>query len=111
MTANLLLHNYYYRYRQKRQLVKALVESLNYTQAKTDLEASILEQETFYPNMEITRDFNFGENIMQKHALAHLNTVIDDNDPPYLDRSTQETKHQSDIVKDTLDRIPKQDYS
>ena len=111
MTANLLLHNYYYRYRQKRQLIKTLVEAENYAQSKTDLETDIAEQESFYPDIQNSLDFNYGENILLKHALTHLDTVIDDNDPTYVNRTTQETKNQSDIVKEALDATPLNDYT
>lgn len=44
-----------------------------------------------------------------KHALNHLNAVINKNDPSYIDGNGQ-VKRQSDIVKNSLQEIPDQSY-
>lgn len=112
---NLIIHEYYYRYRERRQLIKnQLVDIGNYTEAKTQLENTIAEHNQKYPT-EVTdtrKDFNYGEKIMMNHALNHLNAVIDQNDPSFInsdDGST--TGHQSDIVKEALLHVPKSDYT
>lgn len=105
----IILHNYYYRYRTVRKdVVKPLVDSTNYNTAKTVLENAIQEQNIFYPNMDIKKDFNYGEKIMMEHAKRHLDAVIDKNDPEFLDNGI--IKHQSDIVKSALLQTPKTEY-
>jgi hypothetical protein len=107
---NIYLHNYYYRYSEQRKQAKNLVDSANYTQAKTKLVDAITEHITLYPDSDTKRDFNFGEKIIMQHALNHLNTVIDLSDPIYFDSIALGTKHQSDIVKDSLLMTPKLQY-
>lgn len=107
---NLLLHNNYYRYREKRKQIKIVVDTGDYPTAKTQLEAAITEYENKYSGSE-RRDFNYGEKLMMNHAKKHLDTVIIINDPPFVESTTGETRHQSDIVKEALLQIPKQDYS
>lgn len=109
---NLLLHNYYYRYREKRLLIKnQLVDTGNYEEARTQLQATISEHELKFPAAETRKDFNYGEQIMMEHALRHLNAVIDRDDPEYFDTQIGQIKHQSDIVKEALERVPKSDYN
>jgi hypothetical protein len=104
---NLLVHNYYYRYREKRKQIKEqLIDTENYEEAKTRLEEAITEHETKYPVLQ--RDFNYGERLVMDHALRHLNTVIGQNDPGFTDNG--QIKHQSDIVKEVLLQNPKSDY-
>ena len=107
---NLIIHEYYYRYREKRKLIKnQLVDIGNYQTAKTQLENALTEHLTKFPTADTRRDFNYGEKIMVNHALAHLNTVIEQNDPEFFDNGV--IKHQSDIVKEALLQNPKTDYS
>ena len=107
---NHLLYSYYYRFREHRKQTKILVDSGNYQEAKTKLEAAIAEHENKYSE-STKRDFNYGEKLMMNHAKRHLDTVIDKNDPPFVESTTGETKHQSDTVKEALLQTPKQDYS
>ena len=102
-----LYYQYYYRYREKRKQVKNLVDSNNNVGAKTMLESAITEHNSFYNNGK--KDFNYGEKLMMDHAQRHLDTVINQNDPEFFDNGI--VKHQSDIVKDALLRVPKSDYS
>jgi len=105
----LLVFEYYYnRYRQQRQNCKALVDSSNYITARTQLQNMIAEHQQKYPDSDTKKDFNYGEKLMIQHALNHLNSVIDRNDPPFGDNGV--IKHQSDIVKESLLQIPKQQY-
>ena len=106
---NLLLHNNYYRYREKRKQIKIVVDTGDYPTAKTQLEAAITEYENKYSGSE-RRDFNYGEKLMMNHAKSHLDAIIDQNDPSFIDSATGETKHQSDIVKEALLQTPKQSY-
>ena len=107
---SILLHEYYYRFKEHRKQAKTLVDNQDYTLALSKLTAAIQEHETKYPDSDTRRDFNFGEKIMMKHAKNHLEAVIDHNDPSYMDGDGN-IKHQSDIVKEALERVPKQDYS
>lgn len=102
MTTSLILYQYYYRYKQFRKNIKTLVDSLDYTEAQTELETRIAEQQNFYGLSLSNSEFNALENSEMIHANTHLDAVIDQNDPPYIDTDTQQTKHQSDIVKDSL---------
>lgn len=111
MTANLFIHEYYYRYRQYRKQIKDIVDNQNYIDARNQLNAAIAEQQTKFPDMDTRRDFNFGEKIMMVHAKNHLDTVIEDNDPPFLNYKTGTIEHNSDTVKSALLRVPKSDYS
>jgi hypothetical protein len=108
-----LVYGYYYRYRSVRKdKIKPLVDSENYVQAKTELENALTEHTTYYGSTPDTKkDFNYGEKITLQHSLAHLNVVIDQNDPGFIDSETGQTKHQSDIVKSALLHVPKSDYS
>ena len=109
---SILIHEYFYRYRQQRKLVKDIVDIGNYQAAKTKLETTIAEFDTKYPVLNLNKkDFNYGEKLMMNHAKRHLDTVIDKNDPPFVESTTGETKHQSDIVKEALLQTPKQDYT
>lgn len=113
MTANLFIHEYYYRYRQYRKQIKDIVDAANYIDARNQLNAAIAEHEAKYPFeefLEQKRDFNFGERSLMVHANNHLNTVIDDNDPAYLDIDNT-IKHHSDIVRQELLAVPKPDYN
>ena len=109
MTTSLLVYNYYYRYREHRKQTKVLVDAAEYVEAKTKLEAAIAEYNNKYSGSE-RRDFNYGEKLMMNHAKSHLDAIIDQNDPSFIDSATGETKHQSDIVKEALLQTPKQSY-
>lgn len=108
---NLVIFNYYYRYRQSRKLIKDLVDISDYTQAKSKLDSIMQEHNQKYSSeiLESRKDFNYGERIMLQHSLNHLNAVIDKNDPEFFENGI--LKHQSDIVKEGLVREPKQDYT
>lgn len=106
---NYLLYNYYYRYRQLRKNTKAVVDTEDYVQAQTELNNIIAEHETKYPDSGTKLDFNYGEKIMMDHAKRHLGAVIDQDDPGFFDNGV--LSHQSDIVKEALLQVPKQDYS
>ena len=106
-----MLHEYYYRYRQQRKLVKDIVDVGNYQAAKTKLETTIAEFDIKYPAVLNKRDFNYGEKLIMNHANRHLDTVIDKNDPPFVESTTGEIQNQSDIVKEVLLQTPKKDYS
>ena len=108
---NYLLYNYYYRYRQLRKNIKDIVDTENYVEARNQLESAIAEQSNFYPNIDIKKDFNYGEKLMMDHADRHLGAVIDQEDPEFIDSQTGQIKHQSDIVKDSLLYTPKQNYA
>jgi hypothetical protein len=85
---------------------------INANVVKTDLEKLIAEHDEIYPpaQLETKRDYYYGEMLMLNHARNHLNVVIDKNDPEFIDNNGN-IKHQSDIVKEALQRIPKTDYS
>ena len=103
---NIFYYSYFYRYREKRKQIKAVVD-IDFVAAKNMLDAAIAEHISFFPNLK--KDFNYGERLMMEHANRHLETVIDKNDPAYDDNGI--IKHQSDIVKEALLRVPKTDYS
>ena len=79
---NHLLYSYYYRFREHRKQVKILVDSEDYQEARDKLEAAITEHENKYSE-STKRDFNYGERLMMDHSKDHLDTVIDNNDPPF----------------------------
>ena len=106
---NLLLHNYYYRYRGQRKLVRDIIVGTgDFVGAKTKLDSVIIEYNSKYSGSD-KKDFNYGEKIMLIHARDHLNAVIDKNDPGFFDNGV--LKHHSDIVKEGLLRVPKSDYT
>lgn len=105
------MHILYYRYSSiRKDVVKPLVDNSQYQTAKTQLEDAITEHNNFFPDLNTQRNFNFGEKIIMEHAKNHLDSVISDIDPPFIDSDGQ-IKHQSDIVKEALVYTPKQDYS
>lgn len=112
---DLLLYGYYYRYRELRKQCKNLVDSLLYSEAKTKLDSAVAEHTAKYGDtktMKLSRpDFNYGERLMLEHAKAHLDVVIDKNDPSFLYQDGTTIGHHSDIVKEALQRVPKSDYS
>lgn len=106
----IIVYQYFFRYKAiRKDVVKPLVDATDYNTAKTKLENSIQEQTSFYPNMDVKKDFNYGEKIMMEHAKRHLDAVIDKNDPAFNESGI--IKHQSDIVKSALLQTPKTDYS
>jgi hypothetical protein len=117
LLTDLLLYGYYYRYRELRKQVKALVDVADYIEAKVDLDAALVEHLAKYGDLpEQRRDFNYGERIAMQHAKNHLDTaVIDQGDPSFIidlmDGSPTTTGHHSDIVKEALLHVPKTDYS
>lgn len=108
---NIIIYDKYHKYREKRNSIKNnFVDSAQYETAKSELENSLTELNNIYPNIDNIKDFNYGEKIIMKHALNHLNAVINKDDPSFIDGNGQ-LKHQSDIVKESLLRQPKSDYS
>lgn len=97
-------------YEAYRSRIKNIVDTANYNTAKTELENVITEHDTWLGQLGNPLNRIYGENIMMKHALRHLNTVIDKSDPEFMDENGN-IKHQSDIVKEALLREPKTDYS
>lgn len=107
-----VLQNHHNGYRLRKENIKRKVDLQNYQTAKTELENTITEQESSYSYTFINKKKEYGENIILKHALNHLNEVIDKEDPSFIDTSNNgEIKHHSDIVKDALLREPKSDYT
>jgi hypothetical protein len=99
------------RYINIRTQIKTLVDNKDYQTAKTTIQNILNEINNRYPDADTTKGIIYGEKITIRHALNHLNAVIDKNDPSFIDFSNGEVKHQSDIVKDTLLYTPKMDYS
>lgn len=89
-----------------------MVDAASYTDARNRLNTAVAEHESKYsPEFLQSRlDFNFGENIMMRHAKRHLDIAITDNDPPFIDGDGS-IKHQTDIVKNALLQVPKTNYS
>lgn len=100
---NILIHEYYYRYRQFRKNIKNTVDSANYVQARTELTNLITEHESKFPDSDSTKDFNWGEKIMMTHAKRHVDAILTQDVSGYLDIHI-------DTVKDALVRVPKSDY-
>ncbi len=99
-------------YSLQKESIKRKVDLQNYETAKTELESTIAEQESSYSYTFINKKKQYGDNIILKHALNHLNEVIDKEDPSFIDTSNNgEIKHHSDIVKEALQREPKSDYT
>ena len=86
MTANIIINNYYYRYRQQRKNCKDLVDANNLQQAKTILQNSIIEHQNTFPNSDTRRDFNWEEKLKMKHALDHL--TVFENHTNLIDQRT-----------------------
>lgn len=95
-------------YEAYRSRIKNIVDTANYNTAKTELENVITEHDTWLGQLGNPLNRIYGENIMMKHALRHLNATIDKNDPEFLDNGI--LKHQSDLVKEGLVREPKSNY-
>jgi type II secretory pathway component HofQ len=112
---NILLHNYYYRYKEQRKQTKDLVENSNYTQARDKLDQVLAEHQTKYPDSDTKKDFNYGEKLIMRQARNHIQeALIDENNPDqyYVDPITNVVtlrKH-SDQIKQILEYIPKINY-
>lgn len=115
MTNFIITYQYYYRYREARKQVKNLVDSADYSGAKIKLDSAIAEHETKYgttQSMKLNRpDFNYGERIAMEHPARHLDAVITQNDPSFVEADGVTLGHHSDIVKQGLLHVPKTDYS
>ena len=115
---NLLIHENYYRYREKRKQIKQnLVDIGDYQTAKSELEAAITEHKTKYPNIMDEgeeEDFNFGERLIMDHALEHLDVITEKGDLEYYvvneGDGTRTKKHQNDLVKSILVQVPPPTY-
>lgn len=107
---NYLYYNYYYRYRELRKQIKTIVDNQSYIEAKTKLETAIAEHQSKFPDSDTRLDFNYGEKIIMNHALAHINTVINNNDPSFINSNDGTIGQHSDIVKSALVYTPKSDY-
>lgn len=72
---NLLVHEYYYRYREHRKQIKNLVQSTNYQEARNRIDAVIAEHDNYMNNRGIANDgisFTSLDNLSLKHASDHL---------------------------------------
>lgn len=77
---NLLLHEYYYRGKSQRQLVKTLIESNDITNAQIKLIAAITEHDNYINSRGITNDgttFTSVDNLSLHHAKDHLDSFQD----------------------------------
>lgn len=105
-----VLQNHHNGFILKKENIKRKVDLENYSNALSELQSNIAELESSYAYTFINKKEKYGEHINLKHAQAHLNTVIDKDDPEFFDNNG-EIKHQSDIVKEALLYQPKRDYT
>jgi hypothetical protein len=114
---NLLVYNYYYRYKQFRKNIKDnLVDAQNYVEARNQLQNIIAEHQSKFPDSDTRRDFNFGEKIIMEHAKRHLNEYVDATEkgvllPPVLKMDGITIETQEEIIKNILLYQGKADYS
>lgn len=97
-------------YDSARAKIKDVVDTEDYLAAKTELDILVQEHATWLTELGNPKNRVYGEQLMLEHALAHLNTVIDMDDPEFINGDGS-TGHQSDIVKQALLQEPKLDYS
>lgn len=80
---NVLLHNYYYRGKSHKQLVKNLIIiDNNINAAKTKLESIITEHDNYISNKGIVNDgnnFTSVDNLQLHHAKEHLDSFVASN--------------------------------
>lgn len=109
---NILLHEYYYRYRQQRKEIKDLLDTNNFEEARTKLNAVLAEHESKYPweSVDARRDFNFGESIILRHAKRHLDHALDVRNSEFQDENGN-IFHLTDKVKRQILDAVKSDYS
>ena len=73
---NLLIHNYYYRAKSYKQLVKTLIQvDNNIEEAKNKLEVAIQEHDNYITARNISREennFTIDDNLSLHHAKDHL---------------------------------------
>ena len=109
---NLLLHNYYYRYKEHRKQLKNNINVDDFTGAKAILDSVVAEHDNKYPlGLMMSRvDFNLGEHFILYHAKRHIDEYILNGDSPYIDKDGN-PKTQKDNILEILELSPKQDYS
>lgn len=76
---NYLLYSYYYKFKQERNNVKALVESNNISEAVDKLNSVITENDNYVTNNQVPLDTdNIGkfDNFSLRHAKFHLQYSI-----------------------------------
>lgn len=76
---NIILHGFYYRYREERKQIKNLVQSENYVDAKNKIDITIIEHDDYIQNRNITNDgnnFTSDDNFSLYHARKHLDGVL-----------------------------------
>jgi hypothetical protein len=106
-----VLQNHHNGFKLKKENIKRKVDLGDYQNSLIELENNISELESSYSYTFPNKKEKYGEHINLKHIEAHLNSVINENDPAYFDSETGTIKHQSDKVKSSLLYIPKSDYS
>lgn len=92
---SVIIHNYYYRYRQYRKNIKDLVNNENYTEARNQLNSLITEHDSYILNTASNSEFSLAENSSIHHANAHLTSF----------ENTGQI-HQKDAIINALDEIP-----
>jgi hypothetical protein len=102
-------------YESHRAHIKDIVDTGQNIIAKTQLETMIQEHSSWLTELGNPKNRIYGEQLMMEHALRHLDSIIEQHDPqttdsPFTDSDGQ-VKHQSDIVKETLLKEPKSDYT
>lgn len=76
---NLLVHNYYYRYREYRNLIKNMIISDEYTGARNILEDVVSEHDNYINSHGIQNDgnnFTSVDNFSLHHAFDHIRGFI-----------------------------------
>jgi hypothetical protein len=79
---NLLIHNYYYRGKSQKKLVKTLIESNDITNAKIKLDVSVIEHNGYINSKNIVNDgnnFTSVDNLSLNHAKRHVDSYINNN--------------------------------
>ena len=117
---NFLLHyQLLFRYKQiRKQIIKSIVETGNYSQALDSLNATLTEQSNYYTDSLINqrKDFQYGEKIQMEQARNHLEQIVIGHNNPNYQAVDHETgivtiKPHSEKVKQILGNTPKTDYS
>ena len=104
-----ILYNHHLGTKLVRENIKREVDLSNYQAAKTELQNEIIKHQSSFGYIYSNRKEKYGERLIMNHSLNHLNAVINKNDPSYIDGNGQ-VKHQSDIVKSSLQEVPEQNY-
>lgn len=81
---NLLIHNYYHRYREYKRQIKNLLNGGNNSQeAKTKLDLAVIENDNYIASRGIINDgstFTSVDNLSLHHAQDHLNAFEQTNE-------------------------------